>query len=94
MGKVSDFQLVNSISTSNYYHPGKLLLLIYTTLISTDLAQYEIFDAKVCNFWQGWYNISTKLYLVPALNFISNTCHRLLKKTPCPPEDRTGDPSI
>ena len=28
--------------------------LFYTTLISVDLAQYEIFHAKVCDIWQGW----------------------------------------
>ena len=28
---------------------------IYTTLTSVDLAQYEIFRAKVCDLWQGWY---------------------------------------
>ena len=30
--------------------------LFFSTLISVDLAQYAIFYAKTCNFWQGWYN--------------------------------------
>ena len=28
---------------------------------SEDLAQYEIFRAKVCNFWQGWYHKQSTL---------------------------------
>ena len=27
----------------------------FTTLISVDLAQYEIFHVEVCSFWQEWY---------------------------------------
>ena len=26
-----------------------------TTLINVDIAQYEIFRAKVCDVWQAWY---------------------------------------
>ena len=33
----------------------------FTTLNSVDLAQYEIFHAKVCNFRQGWYE---RIYLL------------------------------
>ena len=33
----------------------RIFTVIYTTLISVDLAQYEIFPAKVCDFWQGGY---------------------------------------
>ena len=32
-----------------------MVRLVYTTLISVNLAQYEIFYFKVCIFWQGWY---------------------------------------
>ena len=30
-----------------------MLLLFYTTHIGINLAQYEIFCAKVCDIWQG-----------------------------------------
>ena len=30
-----------------------MVKLFYSTLISVDLAKYEIFRAKVGNFWQG-----------------------------------------
>ena len=33
-----------------------MVLLVYTTLVSVDLAQYETFRAEVCNFWQGGIN--------------------------------------
>ena len=32
-----------------------VVYLFYSTLISVDLAQYEIFSGKVCGFRQGWY---------------------------------------
>ena len=34
---------------------GKTVVdLFYTTLISIDIAQYELFCANVCDFEQGW----------------------------------------
>ena len=32
-----------------------MVYLYYGIHISVDLAQYEIFRAKVCCIWQGWY---------------------------------------
>ena len=32
-----------------------MVYLFYTTLFSIEFAQYEIFCAIVCDFWQGWY---------------------------------------
>ena len=32
-----------------------IVYLFYTTLASVDLAQNEIFRAKICDFWQGRY---------------------------------------
>ena len=33
-----------------------MVLLVYTALVSVDLAQYETFRAEVCNFWQRGIN--------------------------------------
>ena len=34
-----------------------MVKLLFTILFIVDLAQYEIFRAKVCDFWQEWYKI-------------------------------------
>ena len=31
-----------------------MLYIFYIFLISIDLAQYEIFRAEACDFWQSW----------------------------------------
>ena len=31
-------------------------VLVSISLIGVHFAQYEIFCAKVCDFWQGWHN--------------------------------------
>ena len=34
----------------------------YATLISVDLAKYEILRAEVCNFWQERHNVCFPMY--------------------------------
>ena len=42
-----------------------------------DLAQYEIFRAKVCIFWQGWYNLRDFKLNYLELNTFHLYCHNL-----------------
>ena len=54
-------------------------MLFYSTLISKNLAWYEVFCAEVCDFWQMWYNfpypiLAKKVFFynfLPMLNIIS-----------------------
>ena len=54
----------------------KHISVFYTTIISVDFSQYEIFHAKVCNYWQRRYNYWYMVYLAnkaAALPMITDT---------------------
>ena len=38
----------------SFYKQINCDMIFYTTLISVDLADYELFCAKICNIWQVW----------------------------------------
>ena len=47
--------------------------ITFTTLISVNLAQFEIFSAEVCNFWRGGIIHSYHCYLL-LLQCEAQTC--------------------
>lgn len=40
-------------------------IIVLYLLISVNLAQYQVFRGESCNFWQGWYKNTGKLFCEP-----------------------------
>ena len=55
-------EVIHELQQVDYllYRWTNLGITNFSTLIRVDLAQYEIFHAKVCDFWQGLYNVKIK----------------------------------
>ena len=84
---MGEIRIVGPGKTRGYPYPV-CKKTIYTTLISVDLAQYEIFHAKVCDYWLGWLNILTLhtafTHGIQSSSFIAYSfpSHGILKQKP------------